>query len=189
MITRIARFTSIVGHPAILMPVAAIVATGSGGELKKQLLPASLAVCCAIIFVVYSQIKIKSGRWQHVDASVKAERKELNVIASLALFAGASALLMLDVNSSLVFAMASSGAIFLCCHVFSKLAKPSLHVAFAIFAACLTYPNVIAMALLFSMAILLGWSRLHLERHSMFDIVVGAVIGFLAGICFQFLVH
>lgn len=59
----------------------------------------------------------------------------------------------------------------------------------AIFAACLTYPNVIAMALLFSMAILLGWSRLHLERHSIFDIVVGAVIGFLAGICFQFLVH
>lgn len=187
MITSIARFISIVGHPALLMPVAAAMA--ATGNHRVQLLAVIIAIFFAFFVFTYSQIKTKTGQWEHVDASLKNERKELNINASVFLFIGALVLFLFEVHSGIVFAIGLSGAIVLCSHFLSKIAKPSLHFGFAIFSACLILPNVNAAAFFLFFAALVGWSRFHLERHTRLDLAIGAGLGLFAGVSFQFIAH
>lgn len=189
MITRIARFISIVGHPALLMPIAAAIAANSAGGSDVQLFAVVIAIFFAILVFAYSHHKTKSGDWQHIDASMQSERKELNSVAGVLLVVGAAILFLLKVNSGAVFAVGLSGVMVLCFHFLIRIAKPSLHVGFAVFATCLTYPNIIAMIVFFLAAMLIGWSRLYLARHTWLDLAVGALIGYFVGVCFQFLVH
>lgn len=189
MITKIARLISIAGHPALLMPVASVIATNPAGDSGVQLLSILVAMFFACLVFIYSQVKTKTGQWTHVDASLKDERKELNIIASLTLFIGTIILALFEVHAGVVAAVGLAGAIVLCCHLLRGVAKPSLHLGFAIFAACITLPNKIAVAALLCFAILIGWSRLQLNRHSVLDLAIGASIGFAAGVCFLVVVY
>ncbi|ACE83775.1 putative PAP2 superfamily [Cellvibrio japonicus] len=189
MITSIARFISIVGHPALLMPIAAAIAANSIDNHRVQLLAVIVAIFFAIFVFTYSQVKTRTGQWEHVDASLKNEHKELNISASVFLFIGTLVLFLFDVHSGIVFAVGLSGAIVLCCYFLSKIAKPSLHFGFAILASCLIFPNVSVATFFLFFAVLVGWSRFHLERHTRLDLAIGAGLGLFAGISFQFLVH
>jgi membrane-associated phospholipid phosphatase len=185
----IARFISILGHPALLMPLAAAIASGANDDHNLRLLSVIIAMLSAALVFTYSQVKASTGHWKHVDASIKSERKELNLTASITLFAGAVILALLKVHVGIVFAMALSGVILMASHFFSSVAKPSLHVGFAIFSACLTWPNEIAFVVLLLLAVFIGWARLCLERHTSRDLAVGAGLGFFAGFCFQAMVR
>jgi hypothetical protein len=65
------------------------------------------------------------------------------------------------------------------------VAKLSLHVAFAIFAAFLVWPNHAAVAAIAAAAAAVAWSRLALCRHVAADIILGAVAGAAAGLAFH----
>jgi membrane-associated phospholipid phosphatase len=185
----IARFISIAGHPALLMPLAAMIASSTINDQNVKFLSVGIAVFFAILIFVYSQIKTRTGQWKHVDASVKKERKELNLTACIILFVSAAMLALLKVLFGIVLVVGLSGAIVLVSHFFSRIAKPSLHVSFAIFAACLTWPNEIAVAALFIFTVFIGWARLYLDRHTWLDLILGAILGFFAGLCFQALIR
>ena len=86
MKNRIARFISIAGHPAMLMPLAAAIASAPIGDRSLLLLSTTIAISFAVLVFAYSQVKARAGHWKHVDASIKSERKELNQTASTVLF-------------------------------------------------------------------------------------------------------
>lgn len=189
MTNRIPRLVSIAGHPAILIPLAAALATAPSGDRSLVFLSVTIAVSFALLVFVYSQAKTRAGHWKHVDASIKSERTELNRAVGIALFATAATLALLKVNTGIVAATGLSGAIVVAGQFFGKIAKPSLHVGFAVFAACLTWPRQIPFAAILLFAVVIGWSRLRLERHAPLDLALGAALGFLAGLCFQAIVH
>lgn len=189
MITNIARFISTTGNPVLLMPIATVIATNSIGTDGVRLLAVTIAIAFAIFVFTYSQIKARTGRWKHVDASLKSERKELSISASAFLLIGALVLFLFKVHFGIVLAVSLSGAIVLAGHFLSKLAKPSLHFGFAIFATLLIYPNIIAATFFLFFAALVGWSRVYLKRHTLLDLAFGASLGLLAGASFQLFIH
>jgi membrane-associated phospholipid phosphatase len=62
--------------------------------------------------------------------------------------------------------------------------KSSLHVSFNVFLAFLIIPIQIEIGLaLMCFVVLIAWSRMKLERHTMKEVAIGAFIGSFVGIC------
>src|SRR5512134_2334120 len=75
----VARAVSIVGHPVVVLPVAALVAASKRGASLQQLhLIGGALVTLGVVVLGFSWWHVRAGRWTHVDASVGNERNSLN---------------------------------------------------------------------------------------------------------------
>jgi membrane-associated phospholipid phosphatase len=186
----VARWASILIHPAVVMMVAAAVATSAGDPAPGrvwQTLGLTLAV--AAVVMIYSVRQTRSGRWSHIDASRPHERSQLNRFASWVLLGIAAILGVAGADRGVAVVIALSGAIVLAGHVLRGQLKLSLHVAFAMFAACIVWPQAVAFAGLLAAAAVVAWSRLVLRRHGVSDVLVGAAAGLACGAAFQLVVN
>lgn len=181
---RAARFASIAGHPAVLMPLAAVCATHRADDGVRWA-AVSMAVIAVSAIMAYSVVKARSGAWSHIDASRGHERSQLNRFASLGLLGFAAVLALMDSHPGVVAAIGLSGALILAAHLLKGRLKPSLHVGFAAFSACIVWPDTVAFSALLCATAFVAWSRLVLYRHSASDVVMGAVLGFACGAVFQ----
>lgn len=184
---RIARAISIFGHPMLVMPLAAWLAIrASGSDANTTLVVLSSIVVIGLIVLSFSAIQVRSGRWQHVDASVTTERRVLNAFL-LGLFVVATMLAgWYFGHSPVTVALLLAAAIILFALVISPWCKLSLHVAFGCFA--IFVPESLMIGLGFAIFVLaVAWSRLVLGRHNRADILVGMLAGIAAGITFQLL--
>lgn len=177
----VARLISVAGHPAVLMPVAAVIAA------PEQMTQAALVVSllCASAILGYSLYKARRGDWVHIDASVPAERAQLNARAGMGLLTVAGALFLAGLHVGVPTVVGLSGLIVLVAYLFRSVAKLSLHVAFAVFAAWLVWPNHVAAVALALAAAGVAWSRLALRRHVAADIILGTLAGAAAGCAFH----
>ena len=183
---RLAGAASIIFHPAVVMVGAAVVATGAaegGARLRWQALGLTLAA--AVVVMGYSAWQTRSGRWTHIDASERHERAQLNRFASWLLLGIAAILAVLGSHRGIVAAIGLSGLIVLAGHLLRGWLKASLHVAFAMFAACIAWPHAAAFATLLVATVVVAWSRLVLRRHAPREVVAGAALGAVCGLVFQ----
>jgi hypothetical protein len=181
----LARAVSILGHPMLVMPVAAGFAARQGGVGAQSTFAiiAGLAVL-GMLVLAYSAWSVSRGRWQHVDASAPAERSQLNRFL-LGLFSVAAVVaLCLPAPARLALAFALSAAIILLALGLARWCKPSLHVAFVAFAA-LVPGQPVAVAAFCVLGLAVAWSRLALGRHVWPDLGAGLLAGVAAGIVFR----
>ena len=173
----LARLLSIAGHPFLVLPasVTAVSALRGGGARAGLLLGGVfLAVSLAII------AGIKAGRFNDFDVSRRERRPGFYLLVS----AGTAALAVsLRGDAQAVRACLSAGALLVACGVANRWLKASLHTAFALYAvgywaAC--WPGTAAVALPLASAV--AWSRIHLRRHSLAEVLAGAVLGLVAGV-------
>lgn len=181
MSNSVARAVSIAGHPAVLMPTAAVIAS-PGGTGRAAL---AVALLCACTVLGYSFYKARRGDWAHIDASVPAERAQFNVRLGIGLLLMAAALWLIGLHVGFALVVGISSLIPAVGHLSRGVAKLSLHVAFAVFAAFLVWPNHVAAGALAVAAAGVAWSRLALSRHVAADIYLGALTGAAAGLAFQ----
>jgi len=182
----LARTLSILGHPLLLLPAAALLLAAHEGANAQRLsgLALSLGIAAAIV-LAWSWWQVRRRRWQHVDASDHGERRALNqfllvmfVMATLVLWAWTT-------QRELALGMALSALLIATAMLSSRWCKLSLHVAFALYASVLlAQVSWIAClgGMLFTGAV--AWSRLALARHAPRDLVAGAFAGLLAGLLF-----
>jgi hypothetical protein len=181
----VARWLSILGHPALLVPVAAAVALalaepGPGRRATILLLPAAIA----LLTLAYAVLQVRRGAWVHVDASRPAERRGMQFVL-LALFGGLALLLARqDAPPAWSAALLGAAIVVGVAVLAARWCKPSLHFGFALFAAALTWPHAVACAVLLGLALAVGWSRLRLRRHTRLDLAVAGVGGLLAGVAY-----
>jgi hypothetical protein len=116
---------------------------------------------------------------------VPAERAQLNARVGVGLLAAAGALWLAGLHIGFSLVVGLSGLIVAVGHLLRGVTKLSLHVAFAVLAAFLVWPNHIATATLAVAAAGVAWSRLALQRHVAPDIVLGALAGAAAGLAFH----
>ena len=179
----LARALSIAGHPAIILPAAVIVqaiAIDATAQSTWGVIAASLAIAGSI--VLYSLIQVRKGNWTHVDASIKGERVQLNLILAIILFVsgfGSALLGQPPVFTLGFFVVATMVALTL---LLNRRLKVSLHTSFAMFASFLFWPSVAFVLGVMLLALAVGWSRLVLGRHTLSEVLVGALIGSIAGI-------
>lgn len=184
--TRVARTLSLIGHPAILTPAAAILSamTKSASIQALQLL-VLVSLCLGISVITYSWVQVRTGRWQHVDASVPQERRQLHSVLLL-LFLGVVAGLWVSGQSlRMIMGPVSCCLMILFAWLFRGRLKISLHASFAIFAAALLWPDIASTSVVLLLALAVSWSRLVLRRHTRQEVVFGLLSGGITGLAFN----
>lgn len=180
----IARSLSIPGHPLVVVPCAVATLVLHGRTSSAALI---VSVVCGISGVVlaFSFWQVNRGKWQHVDASARAERRSLNFFLAIVLFLGA-ALAFFELNEpGLSLGLLLSGLLIVALMSASRWAKLSLHAAFATFAMLLLWPLGLWYVLLAGLAaVAIGWSRVVLARHTVVEVLGGGLLGALFGVCF-----
>lgn len=181
----LARAVSILGHPMLVMPVAAgLAARERGLDVQPTLAIMAGLASLGLLVLAYSVLRVSRGQWQHVDASAPAERGQLNRFL-LGLFSLATAVALgLPAPTRLALAFALSAAIILLALSLGRWCKLSLHVAFIAFAA-LVPGDLAALAGFAVFGLAVAWSRLALGRHVWRDLAAGLLAGLGAGIVFQ----
>jgi hypothetical protein len=178
----VARAISIAGHPVVLLPVAALVAASTQGASARQLtLIGEALVAFGVIVIGFSWWQVRAGRWSHVDASVRGERRSLNIFLGVLCLSGSALLSLLTHQVHMAVALALSGALVVAALTISRWVKMSLHVAFAAFATALLWPNMPAMVAGVLATSAVTWSRLVLGRHLAADVATGLLLGAVAG--------
>jgi phosphotransferase system glucose/maltose/N-acetylglucosamine-specific IIC component len=176
----------VIGHPALLMPLA--VALGIvGADASPQLLQAALttALLVAVIVGLYSLWQVRAGRWAHVDASQPRERSQLNLFLALLLFGAAGLLWALSLPLAVASGAGVVALLVLAAHLLRRWLKVSLHAAFAVFAASLVWPSIVGVVLILALAAGVAWSRLALRRHTLPEVLLGLLLGAAFGAGFR----
>ena len=181
-----ARAVSISGHPMVVLPLAALALTLARGQYLIALWMGLGFAAFAGIVMAYSGWQVRRGRWSHVDASDRSERRSLNRFLLVALLGSTALAFWLGPSTELTLGLALSASMVAIAMLTSRWCKLSLHMAFAVFAAFLLLVNAPWWAglagLCFAAAV--AWSRLALQRHVPRDLIAGALTGAFAGIAF-----
>jgi membrane-associated phospholipid phosphatase len=182
----LARTLSIIGHPAILTPVAAVLsAVTTSAPAKTLQLLVLVSLCLGVSITAYSWIQVRSGRWLHVDASVPRERRQLHWALLLLFWGVAAALWLSGQPQRLALGPACCGLLIVLASLLRHWLKMSLHASFAVFAAALLWPDVAGTSILLILALAVAWSRLTLRRHTRQEVAVGLLLGGTIGIAFN----
>src|SRR5262249_14255192 len=151
---------SIAGHPVVILPVAVLIlASTRGASLRQLWLVGGAFGAVGAVVIGFSWFQVRSGRWSHVDASVRTERTSLNVLIAAICSSLAAVLWCLTRRPYLPLGFALAGALVVIALLVANWVKVSLHVAFAAFATALLWPNRFAVltGVLFMAALM--WSR------------------------------
>ena len=161
-----ARAISIVGHPFLVTTVMILATAGR----KIGLAFLAIAVVPMTILMI---VQVRRGRWEHVDASNRGERKSLYVVGLLVALVWVGWLAMSE--RAVPWRAVVVIAMLLVCALMTRWLKVSLHLFFAAMAAVVVIPMVVLVPLL-------AWSRLHLRRHTAAEVIVGTVMGGVTGL-------
>jgi membrane-associated phospholipid phosphatase len=182
----LARAVSISGHPMVALPLAALAVTAVRGQYRIALWMALGFTAFAAVVMAYASWQVRRGRWSHVDASDKSERRSLNRFLLVALLASTACAAWFGFPAQLMLGLALSAAMVATAMLTSRWCKLSLHMAFVMFAVFLLLLDAPWWAglagLCFAGAV--AWSRLVLQRHVPRDLIAGIAIGALAGTAF-----
>src|SRR4051812_31214611 len=130
--TIVARTVSTIGHPAVVLLTAALIAASRRGASLQQLrLIGGVLVVLSAIALGFSWLQVRAGRWTHIDASVRDERTSLNGFLALLFLLSALLLWALSRLSPVAVALALSGALVVTALLVARWVKVSLHSAFA----------------------------------------------------------
>ena len=182
----LARVVSVSGHPMVALPLAALALTAARGQYRIALWMTLGFTAFAAVLMAYSSWQVRRGRWSHVDASDKNERKSLNRFLLAALLVSTACAAWSGFSAQLTLGLALSATMVLAAMLTSRWCKLSLHMAFVVFAVFLLLLDAPWWAglagLCFAGAV--AWSRLALRRHVPRDLIAGAAVGALVGIAF-----
>lgn len=177
----LANALSVIGHPLLALPAAVAFVLYTSSGRTSSLAPLGLVFVVVAAVFLYSLARVLSGHWRDTDASAQYERAELNLLIAPALAVATGIAWANALHPKLVVGLALACAIIVAALLTRTLFKLSLHVAFGVYAAFIVWPNIGASTTLIGLACAVGWARLALKRHTLIDIIAGALAGGAAG--------
>ncbi len=183
---KVARLISVIGHPFLLMPLLT-------GIVAFHLLPpkdawmVELTALGVVILPasVYTVVRVQRGTWGDLDVSNQHERNQFYAILLPLLLIIAVISWIADVPRTIPLGALSIIALVGAAFFFNTWMKLSLHTGFAVFAAetfFLFRPTLGGAVLL--LAVLVGWSRTALGRHTVTEVFLGGALGAIVGATF-----
>ncbi len=178
----IARAVSILGHPVVLVSVAAFTAASKqGAPLTELRIIRLFLLVLALVVFGFMWFQVRAGRWTHVDASARGERRSLNLFL-VGLFVLSAVLLRYLLRSSQIsIGLALAAMLIIVALLLARWVKVSLHTAFAAYSAVLLWPLKLAVVAGIMATAAVAWSRLALGRHGAADVGIGFILGVVAG--------
>jgi membrane-associated phospholipid phosphatase len=176
---RIAQVLSILGHPFVCVPVVSLfvgwniltpseAATGVLTVVAACLVPISIYICG----------KVRTGEFSDLDVSQRKDRPHLFTVGILLLTV--TCVILYLTHQPPAFVRGCSAAILLICSgwTLNFWIKPSMHAGFAMLTSVSLWPLGVKIAFPMTIfAILVGWSRVILSRHTKLEVGVGLILG------------
>jgi membrane-associated phospholipid phosphatase len=181
---KIATYISVIGHPLLTIPLFVITALFSLNDFQRALSISSLIVGGIFVPLTIKTYRgYKKGTYSNFDISNQTERQSwyslpliLLLIVTIVLFATIQPN-ALKWNAFYAFILLWAS------QLINFSIKSSLHVSCNIFLSFLMLPINWAMGISFLVFVaLVAWSRLTLKRHTLKEILTGAIIGFIIGL-------
>jgi membrane-associated phospholipid phosphatase len=176
---RAAQFVSFLGHPFIFTPVVALLVGWRVLQPEEALLGVlTIVVACLLPMAVYIYRQVHKGEWSDLDVSERKDRPHLFVVGVCFLVMACLALYL--THQSPAFLRGCTAAIVLVGAAWSLnfWLKPSMHAGFAMLTSFSLWSLGARIAFPLTLfAILVGWSRIVLVRHTKLEVVVGLLLG------------
>jgi membrane-associated phospholipid phosphatase len=184
-------FISRIGHPLVTIPVFVIIVMFTYENFENAVFVSSLIIGCIFLpLTLWLYLKYKNGSHTNFDVSDQKQRKSLFpfilpllMIVTIVLYkTGQSKQVCLAVFFGLVITFVSQ--------LVNFYVKSSLHVSLTIYLSFLIMPlNDVAGILLLVFAVLIGWSRVLLGRHSLKEVVYGGGVGLVVSLVMFFTIR
>jgi membrane-associated phospholipid phosphatase len=177
----LAVFFSLAGHPFLLTPAVTLIAgwrTFGGPQAFRAVL--TIVLACLAPASIYIGRKVQRREWSDLDVSARKDRPHLFTLG-LILLAFTIAILVVTHQAS-IFVRGCAGAMLLIAAAWlcNRWLKPSMHTGFVMLTAGALWRSDLPLALaLAALAVAVGWSRLVLARHTVQEVVVGALLAML----------
>jgi membrane-associated phospholipid phosphatase len=178
-----ARWISILGHPFILIPalVAAVTVRRLPPEQVVRVVGIVVLVSIVPMLLLIAR-RVRSGAWTNYDVSVREQRAGMYPAALAIAAASVLVLAWTRVPRPILHGMIATLVLIGIAALVNLRLKISLHTAFAVFTAValLAVSRGLGAAGL-ALALATAWSRLELGRHTMQEVVGGALLGAMVG--------
>ena len=183
MKVEIAKYISIIGHPLITLPLFTIITLFNYEDFQRAFLISSLIVGGIFIPLTIKMYRgTKHGKYTNFDVSDKSQRQSWYLFALILLLIVTIIMYATEQAPTLRLKILFAFLLLLTSQVINYFIKSSLHVSLNIFLSFLILPINMPIGILFFVFVaFIAWSRLILNRHTLKEIIVGAIIGFIIG--------
>ena len=167
-----AAFVSTLFHPLLLIPVTVLCLT------RDVRVSALLAAATVLPLLVITLRNLRRGTWSNFDVSDRGQRGGLYYAAVPLTLVGAGVMYVSGAAPSMVRGTLIVAGLLLAALLLSPWLKTSLHMLFAGWCGVLIMraaPETIWFVPVLVVA--LAWSRLHLKRHAVPELVMGFALG------------
>ncbi len=181
---RTANIISIIGHPFLTLPLFVIFILFKFEEPQKAFATSGIIIGGMFIpLAIKSYLGTKKGQYTNYDVSNQKQRQRWYVTAIFLLVLVVVALFLTDQSRSIRLNTVYAFLLLLTAQLLNFYIKSSMHTAFNVFLIFLILPISTVAAIIFTgFVFLIAWSRLVLKRHSLKEVIFGAVIGLIFGL-------
>ena len=173
----LARWISIVGHPFIVLPLAVALTS-------ESIATTSVLIGVMVVMTLAILRKVRRGDWNDFDVSLREHRPGAYARAIPLVAAAWLLTSWLRRPAPISWGFGVAIAMMFIAVVLNRFSlKVSMHAAFTSYAATFPLATIPALATgLVVLALLVAWSRVVLERHTMAEVITGAALGAVGGI-------
>jgi hypothetical protein len=179
-----ARAISWIGHPLVFVSVSLAIIVVSRLANRVGILVLAALIFAVVLPTALLLIRgVRSGRWSDADVSMPTERASFYPPAILLSLGGVIALVIIGAPGFIFRGAVITLVLLLLAAGINRFVKISLHTIFAFYCAVILLrigflPGAVAVLL----ALLVAWSRLHLRRHTVLEVFLGAFLGTCGGV-------
>jgi len=186
------KLISIIGHPLVLGTLASLYVNFREFDRQKSIqLTWTLIVGCVLPMLAFLYYKVRKSEYNDFDVSNQSRRNSLYIFAILLLAIFIGYLFSTDSNKLVKTRIIPVFLLVLISYFLNKKIKVSRHTPFSFSIAVMMIKVEVSTAFTMVLfAIINGYSRLYLKRHTMPDVAIraflGISIGFLFHVIYQF---
>lgn len=181
---KIANFISTIGHPFVTIPIFIIYVLFSFEEFQKALGTSAIIIGGMFIpLAIKTYYGTKKGTYTNLDVSNQKQRQRWYIAAIILLTFVLTALFLTDQSRTLRLNAVYAFLLLLTAQLMNFYIKSSMHTAYNVFLTLLILPMSLTFAIGYAaFVILIAWSRLVLKRHTLNEVIAGALIGLSWGL-------
>lgn len=181
---KIANIISTIGHPLLTIPIFVIIVLFNYEDLNTAILISTLILSCVFVPLTIKMYKgSRKGTYTNFDISDKNERQNWYVIVLILLFVLIIILFLTNQPQGIKYNALFFFLLLFIAKIGNYFIKTSLHVSLNVFLSFLMMQiNLIYGLSFLGFIFVIAWSRLILKRHTLKEIIYGAVNGLAIGI-------
>lgn len=178
-----AKFLSVIGHPLLFGNAYVIFMSFQNLERKMALMVSFLVIVLVAVPIIWNNYrKMKSGEYTNFDISDRMQRKGFYPFAISLFVVLLLVFWILDFPGEVLRQTLVFFAMVLTMALVNLKIKASMHAGIAFYIGVNIFvfgflPGIVTLG--FALAV--AWSRWKMKRHSMKELVIGAIIGFSFG--------